>query len=53
MHILLSDEIRVSELATVHNMLCTFYQAGGDLYTMSIYTANMHSLQHMVPLVKL
>lgn len=34
-------------------MLSNFYQAAGDLYSQSIYTANMHSLDHTVPLVRL
>lgn len=53
MHILLSDCVKVQELDIAHRMLSTFYQAGGDLYSPVIYTANMHLLQHTVPLVKL
>ncbi len=53
LHILLSDEINVAELDNVHIMLATFYQASGDLYSNRIFTANMHSLIHTVPIVKL
>ena len=53
LHILLSDHININDLDTAHRMLCAFYQSGGDLYSPSIYTANMHLLQHTVPLVRL
>lgn len=53
MHILLSDKLRVVDLDIAHGMLCTFYQVAEDLYSPSICTANMHSLQHIVPLVRL
>ena len=53
MHILLSDNLKIDDLDEVHSMLSTFYQTAGDLYSLSIYTANTHSLQHLVPLVRL
>ena len=53
LHILLSDEINVVELDTTHQMLSTFYQAAGDLYSLNAYTSNMHLLEHIVPLVRL
>ena len=53
MHMLLSDDLKVSDLDCAHTMLCTFYQTAGDLYSPNIYTANMHSLQHTVPLARL
>ena len=53
MRVLLSDNIRVSELDNVHNMLSSFYRAAGDLYSPNIFTVKMHSLIHTVPLVKL
>ena len=53
MHILLSDNIKISELDNVHQMLLSFYQAAGELYSPNIFTVNMHSLVHTVPLVKL
>ena len=34
-------------------MLSTCYQRAGDLYNQSIYTINMHSLEHIVAFVKL
>ncbi len=53
MHILLSDAVKFDDLENANIMLCTFYQTAGDLYTLNAYTANMHSLKHMVPLVRL
>ena len=53
MHILLSDNLKIDDLDKVHSMLSTFYQTAGDLYSLSIYTANTHSLQHLVPFVRL
>uniref|UniRef100_A0A1X7V742 DUF4218 domain-containing protein n=1 Tax=Amphimedon queenslandica TaxID=400682 RepID=A0A1X7V742_AMPQE len=52
-HILLSDEIRRDELELVHQMLATFYQLSGELYSLNMYTANMHSLIHTVPFVQI
>ena len=34
-------------------MLSTFYQTAGELYDATIYTANIHSLEHTVSLVRL
>ena len=53
MHILLSDEINVKELDRADNMLRTFYETAGGLYSFNIYTSNMHSLVHTVSFVKL
>ena len=53
MHILLSDKILVGDLHNAYSMLSTFYQSAGKLYSPSIYTANMHSLEHIVGLVQL
>lgn len=53
MHELLSDKINVSELDKIHMMLVSFHKAAGDLYSPNIFTMNMHSLIHTVPLVKL
>ncbi len=53
MHVLLSDNIKVSELDNVHQMLLSFYQAAGELYSPNAFTINMHSLVHTVPIVKL
>ena len=53
MHILLSDKICFTDLDRTHEMLTTFYHTSGDLYSSSIYTINMHSLIHIVPLVRL
>ena len=53
LHLLLSDSLSISDLDMVHNMLSTFYKMAGELYSPNIYTANTHSLQHLVPLVRL
>ena len=50
LHILLSDRVVVKELDI---MLSNFYQRAGDLYNQSIYTINMHSLEHIVAFFKL
>ena len=52
-HILLSDNIKTDDLELVNQMLLTFYQSAGDLYSINVYTSNMHSLVHLVSLVKL
>ena len=52
-HILLSDKIKVNDLNVAYKMLSTFYQTAGELYSPSIYTANMHSLEHLVSVVQL
>ena len=53
LHILLSDNIKIADLNNANLMLSNFYQAAGDLYCPNIYTSNMHSLEHTVPIVKL
>ena len=53
MHILLSDKVKKDDLAVAHDMLSTFYISSGELYSDSIYTANMHLLIHTVPFVQL
>ena len=52
-HILLSEKIMIADLDIAYKMLSTFYQTAGDLYSFSIYTANMHSLEHLVSVVHL
>ena len=62
-HILLSDNLQVTDLDLVDRMLSAFYETSGNLYSPTIYTgnlysptiytANMHSLVHTVPLVRL
>ena len=52
-HILLSEKIMIADLDIAYKMLSTFYQTAGDLYSSSIYTANMHSLEHLVSIVHL
>ena len=52
-HILLSDNIKTDDLELVNQMLLTFYQSAGDLYSINVYTSNMHSLVHLVSLMKL
>lgn len=52
-HILLSDKIKKSDLSIAYSMLSTFYQEAGNLYSCTIYTANMHSLEHIVGMVEL
>ena len=52
-HILLSDKIMINDLNIAYKMLSTFYQTAGELYLPSIYTANMHSLEHLVSVVQL
>uniref|UniRef100_A0A1X7U9E0 Uncharacterized protein n=1 Tax=Amphimedon queenslandica TaxID=400682 RepID=A0A1X7U9E0_AMPQE len=52
-HILLSDSNKTDDLELVDQMLLAFYQSAGDLYSTNVYTANMHSLAHIVGLVKL
>ena len=51
MHILLSDQIAKENLQVAHSMLVTFHNVAGDMYSSDVYTANMHSLLHTVPLV--
>ena len=53
MHILLSDKILRSDLDIAYRMLSSFYETAGKLYSHSIYTINMHSLEHIVPFVEL
>ena len=53
MHVLLSEAINLEDLDIAHEMLVTFHDTVGDLYSPSMYTANMHSLVHTVPLVRL
>ena len=53
LHILLSESIQLSNLNIAHRMLSTFYQEAGNLYSLSINTANLHSLEHMVGIVEL
>ena len=43
----------LADLDIVYKMLATFYQNAGDLYTPSVYTINMHSLEHIVAVVRL
>ena len=43
----------IANLDIAYKMLSTFYQTAGDLYSSSIYTANMHSLEHLVSVVHL
>ena len=52
-HILLSDNIKTDDLELVNQMLLTFYQSAGDLHSINVYTSNMHSLVHLVSLMKL
>ena len=52
MDILLSDSIIVAQLDVAHQMLSRNI-AAGDLYSHNFYTANMRSLIHTVPLVRL
>ncbi len=49
----LSDQIKKEDLEVVHDMLSTFYQTSRELYSASMYTANMHSLILTVPFVEL
>uniref|UniRef100_A0A1X7VQG6 Uncharacterized protein n=1 Tax=Amphimedon queenslandica TaxID=400682 RepID=A0A1X7VQG6_AMPQE len=51
MPILLSDKILVGDLHNACRMLSTFYQSSGKLYSPSISTANMHSLEHITYLM--
>ena len=44
LHILLSESIQLSNLNIAHRMLSTFYPEAGNLYSLSINTANLHSL---------
>ena len=53
LHIIFSDCIYQEDLDIAHSLLSTFYESTGRLYSDSIYTANMHSLIHTVPLVQL
>ena len=53
MHLLLSERIMLADLDIAYKMLATFYQNAGDLYTPSVYTINMHSLEHIVAVVRL
>ena len=53
MHILLSDCIPKDDLELADHMLTAFHNEAGRLYSLSIYTANMHSAIHTVPLAKL
>ena len=54
MHILLSDKILKNDLSDAHYiMLYCFYNDASQLYERSIYTNNMHSLIHIVPMVEL
>uniref|UniRef100_A0A1X7UEC1 Uncharacterized protein n=1 Tax=Amphimedon queenslandica TaxID=400682 RepID=A0A1X7UEC1_AMPQE len=50
-HILLSDHIKKSNLQIAHKMLSTFYREAGNIYSSNIYTAYMHSLEHMAGIV--
>lgn len=53
LHLLLSDCIKIEDFDSAQRMLNIFYEAAGNLYGRNIYTANMHSLVHTVPLAKL
>ncbi len=53
LHVLLSDEVSMNDLDLADRMLSTFYQTAGELYDATIYTANIHSLEHTVSLVRL
>lgn len=50
--ILLSDNIKTDDLE-LNQMLLTFFWSAGDLYSINVYTSNMHLLVHLVSLVKL
>uniref|UniRef100_A0A1X7VJE6 DUF4218 domain-containing protein n=1 Tax=Amphimedon queenslandica TaxID=400682 RepID=A0A1X7VJE6_AMPQE len=52
-HILLSDSIKTGDLELVDRKLLAFYQSAVDFYSTNVYTANIHSLAHIVSLVKL
>ena len=53
MHILLSNKIDKNELPIAEDMLLTFYNSAGNLYSKNVYTANLHSLVHTVDMVRL
>ncbi len=52
-HILLSASITTSSLHSADAMLHTFYQLMPRLYPLQMCTANVHSLIHIVPFVRL
>lgn len=50
---LLSEAIPRSELDSIEEMLCTFQQLIPKLYSPLLCTANMHTLVHLVQIVRL
>ena len=53
MHILLGTNIVNSDLHVAQDMLEVFYNTAGKLYSETIFTANVHLLVHIAPMVRL